>query len=330
MKHWLAVVVVVAACGKGSNKSDEPPVGVAHLKQHDEPTKGSAAAPPPTDPACVEKADKFGIWLQSFELERSSYEIDFGYKLQKISDPPRPVPHEIDAVEITASHIEAFDATEANHADSKLGEKPTQKAVEDRLATIHGMADKTPDRLRFDIDEKATWKDVARVSDAAIKAGYKEALFVFTATSQLQVPAGVEEWTSKTEDVDAASKKIEELQKQCSAWESAIFRHKPDPDELKDALAWANEISAAFKTCNCAANIDDAKTQLFKEARWHQAVPRTAVLVGLNEGGKPVTSPGKALWSEAHKALVDGSLSFGNGPTGQHESPPALVKLVAK
>lgn len=320
MTKWMAVVLLAAACGKGS-KSNDKADGLAHLKP-ETPTKGSAAAPPAaTDPACSAKVKDLAPWVTALELERSSYEIDFGYKLQKIDRAPLPIAHEIDAVEITASHIEAFDATESNHAESKLGEKPTQKAVEDRLKTIHDMADATPDRFRLDIDEKATWKDVARVIDAAIKAGYKEAVFAFTATSKLAVPPGDEEWTSKQEDIDAASKKLEELQKTCHAWESALFSHVPNKDEAVDAKNWGTEISAAIEKCNCAVSVDDVKAQLFKEARWHQAVPRVGVMVQLADSGTAITSPGKALWSDAHKALVAAAADG---------APPPTVKLVAK
>lgn len=320
MKHWAALVLI-AACGKGS-KSDDQPVGVAHLR-HEEPAKGSAVVLPPAtyDEACAAKLKDFTPWLTALELERSSYEIDFMYKLQKIDRAPLPVPQKIDAVEITASHIEAFDATEANHADSKLGEKPTQKALEDRLKAIHDMADETPDRLRADIDEKATWNNVARVMDAAAKAGYKQVVFAFTATSRLAIPPGDNEWTMTREDVDAASKELEEMQKKCPAWDRAIFRHVPNPDEVVDAKNWATEITEAFEKCNCAVSVDDAKVQLFKEARWLQAVPRVGVVVQLADTGATVTSPGKALWSDAHKALLAAAADG---------APPPTVKLVAK
>ncbi|HSD85983.1 MAG TPA: hypothetical protein VLB44_00655 [Kofleriaceae bacterium] len=314
-KTLLAVCILVA-CGKGDKKQDD---GKGSAAAPAVPGDAAAAATP--DPACAAKVKDFEGWLTSLELERSSYEIDFGYRLQVIGRAPSPVEQKIDAVEITPSSIEAFDASESNHAESKLGKNPAQKALLERLTTIHGMANDAPDRVRIDVDEKAPWGDVARVADAAQKAGYKEAVLAFTATSKLTPPAGVEAWTSKQEEVDAASKRIEEMQKQCKAWDSAILTHVPKPSREDNAKANASEIAAALVKCNCAVDLDEVRTQMFKEARWHQAVPRVGVLVQLADGGTTINQPAKTLWSDAHKKLLDAAAEG---------APPPAIKLAAK
>jgi hypothetical protein len=68
-------------------------------------------------------------------------------------------------------------------------------------------------------------------------------------------------------------------------------------------------------------NLDDMRAQMFKETRWHQAVPRVGVVVQLGDGGVTVTASPKALWSEAHAKLVEAAADG---------APPPTVKLVAK
>jgi hypothetical protein len=312
MKRWMACAVFVIACGKGGAKKDEPVMGSAATGSPAVGDKagsamGSAAVAKGPDPACSAKVKELETWLTDFELETSSYEIDFGYKLQPIARAPLPVSQHGDAVEIRATSIEAFDDSEHNHADSKLGANPAQKAVEERLATIHGMANDAADRIRIDVDQKALWKDVVRVVSAAEKAGYTEAVFAFTATSKLPVPAGLEAWTQKSEDVDAAGKRIEEMQKQCKAWESALFSHVPKQDRAENARAQASEIAAAIEKCNCAVDIEEMKTQMFKRERWKQAVPRVGLTISIGPGDKSVevAAAGSAPWSDAHAKLVE-------------------------
>ena len=326
INRWIVrgvCVVCVVGCGKGS-KQEAPSTGSAATGATGSSAKaatGSAAKAP--DPECSAKVKELAPWLESFELERSSYEIDFGYKLQPIDRAPMPVEQKIDALEIKPTGMQAFDATESNHADTKLDPNPSPKAVEERLATIHGMPNDKPDRIRIDVDQKALWKDVVRAVQAAEKAGYKQAVFGFTGTSKLAVPAGLEPWTTKREDVDAAGKKLEEMHKQCEAWGHALFVHKFLDSEIDNAKAMASEVAAAIEKCSCAVNIDDMKTQLFKEARWHQAVPRVPVEIAIGEGDKSieVVAPGKAPWSEAHAKLVEAAAEG---------APPPTIRFKAK
>jgi hypothetical protein len=314
----VVCALLFVACGKSENKREEP-VAKPNELAGSATTAGSAAGAP--DPQCAAKVKDLEPWLISLQLESSSYEIDFGYKLQKIDRAPSPVEQQIDNVMITEKRIDAFDATESNHAESKLGEKPAQKDVAERLALIHGMTNDAPDQLRIDVDEKAPWSDVVRVVDAATKAGYTEAVFAFTGTSKLAVPAGVDEWTKKSEDVDAASKKLEEMRKQCKEWGSALFSHVPKSTRIENATSTAKEIAAAIEKCGCVVNVDDVRAQMFKETRWHQAVPRVGVLVKLGAGGTAVTAPAKTAWSEAHAKLLEAAAVGAPAPT---------VKLAAK
>ncbi|HTL35900.1 MAG TPA: hypothetical protein VL326_22375 [Kofleriaceae bacterium] len=314
MKRWMACAVFVIACGKGGAKKDESVTGSAATGSAAVGEKaGSAAAGSAAvvakapDPACSAKVKELVPWLTDFELETSSYEIDFGYKLQPIARAPMPVSQHGDDIEIRQKSIEGFDDSEHNHADSKLGANPAQKAVEERLAAMHGMANENPDRIRIDVDQKALWKDVVRVVNAAEKAGYKEAVFAFTATSKLPVPAGLEPWTQKSEDVDAAGKRIEDMQATCKEWRSASYSHAPKPSPLEDAQALASELAAGIEKCNCAVDIEEVKTQMFKAARWKQAVPRAGVTISIGPGDKSVevAAAGSAPWSEAHAKLVE-------------------------
>src|SRR5687768_4870553 len=162
----IAWLMVLGACSKAEEK-----------KAPDETSQKPVAVEtkPATDPACAAKTKELEPWIAQLNAEERSHEVDFGYKLVVVDRSAADVEQQIDNAFITATQIEAFDETEANRADTKLGKNPAQKAVVERFATIKGMGQ--GERLRVDVDEAATWGDVARTIDAAVAAGYKEALF---------------------------------------------------------------------------------------------------------------------------------------------------------
>jgi hypothetical protein len=291
----LAFLLVLGACGKadetkGREETAPKPVGLD--------------ARSATDPACASKAKELEPWLAQLNLEERTFEVDFVYELVVIGRGPAGVEQQIDNVFITPTRIEAFDETEANRAETKLGERPAQQAVVQRLAAIKAMGQGV--RLRVDVDQAATWGDVARAVEAAAAAGYEEALFAFTATSKLEPPPGVEPYTTTMEAFDEAGARLEALGATCKG----LGKYSSD----------AAGVSEALVGCHCAADPDEVRALLWKRSRWHQARPRVGVVVALGEG-TVVEQPKATPWSEAHTRLLE------LAPDG---APPPAVKLVAR
>ena len=294
----IALLLALGACGKAEEK-----------KAPDDTTQKPVAVEtkPATDPACAAKAKELEPWIAQLNAEERSHEVDFGYKLVVIDRGAADVEQQIDNVFITPTQIEAFDETEANRADTKLGKNPAQKAVIERFATIKGMGQ--GERLRVDVDEAATWGDVARAIDAAVAAGYKEALFAFTAKSKLEPPPGVEPYTTTTEAFDQAAARLEELGKTCKG--------------LGPYTTEAARVTEVLVECNCAADPEEVRALVWKRSRWHQARPRVGVVVALggDTAPAPIEQPKATPWSEAHAKLV--------ALAAEGAAPPS-VKLVAK
>lgn len=299
--HKLGVVVAVAAmaCGKGENKA---PAGRVEEKQPATPT---AAPAPKTDPACAAKLKDFAAYMTALDEEKASYEIEMFNHLATIDRAPAAMEHEMDTVALTPKDRQGWDASESNHVGGDLGK--TDAEIVASLTKMHGMTDKTPDRIRVDIDEKTPWSEAVRVVSAIQKAGYKEALFAFNGTSKITPPPGVEPWTTTAEAHDAADAKLKELKKGCKEWDEGIIMGTKD-------------LVAALEKCNCAVDLDEVRVQTFKEQRWHQAHPHVGVLVQLGDGGQTIALPAKSTWAEGAKKLVAGPPESAAVPT---------VKLVA-
>jgi hypothetical protein len=267
----VAFLLILAACGK----ADEP---------------RPEATPTTVDPACETAVKELEPFVAQLAAEEATHEVDFVYALAVVDLPAAKVEQEIDNVYVTAKAIEAFDETEVNRADTKLGETPAQSAVVERLAAIEAMG--SGERLRVDVDGAARWADVARTIEAATAAGYKEAIFAFTAASKMTAPAGVEDRTTAIEVFDAAGARMEELGKTCPG----LGKYTSD----------AAAITTALLGCNCAAAPDEVRALRWKLARWGQARPRVGVVVALGgPGAQPIEQRGDAPWSEAHVALVE-------------------------
>lgn len=289
----IALIALVAACGKGEEKK---PVA-------EKPTAADAKAA--ADPACAAKAEELEPWIAQLDKEESTHEVDFVYELVAVDRGAEKVEQRIDNVFVTPTQIEAFDETESNRADTKLGKNPAQKAVAERLATIHGMGQ--GDRIRIDVDKAATWGDVARTVDAAVAAGYREALFAFTATSKLEPPAGVESRTTSMEVFDQAGARLDELGKTC-----------PGISEYADAA----RIAAALVECHCAVDVEEIRRLAWIQSRWGQARPRTSATVTLGgDGAAEIAQPKATPWSEAHARLLE---------LAAEGAPPPAVRLVAR
>lgn len=291
----VVMLLAAAACGNAEEKKT-PEEATA------KPVAGDAKAA--ADPGCAAKAKELEPWLAQLAGEERSHEVDFGYKLVVIDRGAASVEQRIDNVYITPTAIEAFDESEANRADTKLGKHPSQKAVVERVATIKGMGEGV--RLRVDVDEGARWGDVTRTVDAAVAAGYQEALFAFTARSRLEPPLGVEPYTTSTELFDQAGDRLEALGTTCSG----LGKYTSDPAR----------VSAALAGCNCAADPEEVRALLWKRSRWHQARPRVGVVVALG-GGTVVEQPTATPWSEGHAKLLE---------LAAEGAPPPQVGLVAK
>ena len=294
----LAILVALGACSKSEEKKE--------AKAPDEPAQKPVAVggKPAADPACAAKAKELEPWLAQLNAEERTFEVDMVYRLVVIDRGAAEVAQQIDNVFITPTAIEGFDETEANRADTKLGKNPAQKAVVERIATIKGMGQ--GEVLRVDVDEAATWGDVSRTLDAAVAAGYQQALFAFTATSKLQPPAGVEPYTTSMEEFDAAGARLEALGETCEG--------------LGKWTTGAEDVSRALVGCRCAADPDEVRALLWKTSRWHQGKPRVGILVGLGEG-TVIAQPKATPWSEAHAKLVE---------LAAEGAPPPSLKLVAR
>lgn len=291
----IAFLLAVGGCGKAEEKKTPNETAQKPV---------AADAKPASDPACAAKAKELEPWIAQLDAEERSHEVDFVYQLVVIDRGAASVEQKIDNVYITPTAIEAFDESEANRADTKLGKNPAQKAVAERIATIKGMGQ--GERLRVDVDEGATWGDVTRTLDAAVAAGYQEALFAFTAKSTLEPPPGVEPYTTSMEVFDQAGDRLEALGETCRG----LGKYTSQPDDVAEALVG----------CNCAADPEEVRALLWKRSRWHQARPRVGVVVALG-GGTSIEQPKATPWSQAHARLVE---------LAAEGAPPPALKLVAK
>jgi hypothetical protein len=294
----VALLAGLAACGKGGEKKEAPADAAK------KPQAATVDAKPAADPACAQKAKDLEPWLAQLNAEEASFEIDFIYTLVAIDRGAANVEQQVDNVFVTPTQIEAFDASESNRAETKLGEKPAQDAVAARLAAIRGMGEGA--RLRVDVDGASTWGDVARTIEAAVAAGYQEAVFAFTATSRVAQPPGVEPYTTSIEVFDAARARLDTLGETCKG----IGRYATQPDDVAEALVG----------CNCAADPDEVRRLLWVQSRWGQARPRVGVTVALG-AGTAIEQPAATPWSEAHAKLLEAA------PEG---TPPPAITFVAK
>ncbi|HEY0252979.1 MAG TPA: hypothetical protein VGC41_15695, partial [Kofleriaceae bacterium] len=211
----------------------------------------------------------------------------------------------------TATRV--FDISEHDHGHDLLGDKPTAKALADRIVAIHGMKasadaiDPAPDDLlRIDVDPDATWGAVVRAFDAATSAGYKQVVFGFTATPTLAQPPGVPAATDTVKAAQDASDKLDALQKECKAYEHASM-HMPAQglSPADDAASYASAIASSLVTCNCSPDPDEVQKLMWMDARWHQAKPRVGVTLPLDPAATAtIAQPAKMPWSEAHAKLV--------------------------
>lgn len=296
------VACMLVACGK--SQPADPPSAI----------NPSAAAKParPADAACVAKVKDLEPWLAKLDVEKKSYEVDMGPKLQLIDREPVPVPTHVDAVEIRAKSIAAWDIGEHDHASTRLAEHATPKQLSEFLTQMHDQkasADAfepaSDDLLRIDVDRDAPWGDVARVLDAATRAGYKRATFAFTATSKLVAPPGVDDKTQTAAAAKAASDQLEALGTRCKQLGDVPLHHTRNPEPASDASALAKETASAVLACNCAADPDELRRLAWVDARWHQAVPRVGVELALDPAATTtIALPAKTPWSEAHAKLL--------------------------
>lgn len=306
----LIALALVAACSK-SEPPDPPPV--------------KPAEPTGPDAACAAKIAKLAPWLEQLELEKASHEIDFGYSLQVIDRTPLPVLRKIDALIVKEKSFDGYDLNGTEHERIEIDDVPMQTALEAKLAQMFATKPDTtdkrrppPDLLRIDVAPSATWGNVVRVVDAAVKAGYTRAMFAFTATSKLDAPLGVLSKITDPEEISRANRRMEEMrEKQCTPWDRALLRHVWNPDQEANARAVAKATSDAIAACNCAADPDEVRVLKWKDSHWHQATIRVPVVVSL-VGASPtvLTASPKTPWSEAHVKIV--------GAAG------ATVRLVAK
>jgi hypothetical protein len=286
-------------------------------KPADLPKAGAkpAAEAPAADPACAAKVKDLEPWLAKLQLETKSHEIDFGPKLQVIDREPLPVPTHVDAVEIRKTSIAAWDIGEHDHASTKLPEHATAKQLAEFLTTMHATkasADAfepaSDDLLRVDVDREAAWGDVAHVIDAATAAGYKNVVLAFTATSKLASPPGVDDTTRTEAAAKAASDQLEALGTRCKPLGSVGLHHHRSQVAAEDAAAFAKETAAAVLACSCAADPGELRKLAWIDARWHQAMPRTGVVLELDANAATTISlPPKTLWSDAYSKLLAAS-----------------------
>jgi hypothetical protein len=299
------LVVLVAVFGwvgcKGDTRPERKLVPGTNRIAESEHAPTPVAAPK-VDPACAAKLEDFSVWMTALEEEKAAYEIEMFNHLATIDRAPAPVEREMDTVALTPKQAQGWDASEANHVGGDLGK--TDAAIVENLTKMHGMTNDHPDRIRVDIDEGTPWSEAVRVIGAIQKAGYKEALFAFNATSKVTPPPGVEPWTTTAEAHDAATAKLKELKKGCKDWDEGI-------------IIGTKDLVAALEKCNCAVDLDEVRVQTFKETRWHQAHPHVGVLVQLGDGTAVTASP-KATWGATAKQVVDASAAG------------AQVKLAAK
>jgi hypothetical protein len=292
----LLTCALLAACS--GRKADAP----------NPEAKATPAEPakPATVPACAAKAKDLEPWLVQLEQEVSSHEIDFGLKLQPIDRAPYPVEQRIDYVSITDQCRALFEESEANHVGCSLDKLGGEDALVERLKAAHDQKGKggVDDVLRLDVDGKAHWGDVARIVEAAAKAGYTNALFGFTATSKLAQPPGVDASTVTEETFDRASKRLDELQTACKPWKSAILGHRYVEPKGENARAVGQETAAALVACNCAADPDEVRRVQWIVGHWHQATPRVGVTVALGGDGTEIAVPAATPWSEAHQKIL--------------------------
>jgi hypothetical protein len=299
-KLAVCVMLAMVAC-KGDRKPPPKLVpGTNRIAESEHPP--APVVEKKVDPACAAKLKDFSTWMTALEEEKAAYEIEMFNKLATIDRAPAPVEREMDTVALTPKQAQGWDASEANHVGGDLGKTDAEMVAS--LTKMHGMTDAHADRIRVDIDETTPWSDAVRVVNAMQKAGYKEALFAFNATSKVTPPPGVEPWTTTAEAHDAATAKLKELKKGCQDWNDGIIVNTKD-------------LVAALEGCNCAVDLDEVRVQTFKETRWHQAHPHVGVLVQLGDG-TAVTASGKATWGATAKQVVDASAAG------------APVKLTAK
>lgn len=293
----IAGCLFAVACGKAEHKKSEDPP-----PRPPDPPPAIDAAP---SAACMQKVEQLAPWLEAFELEISSHETDFGSKLHVIDRAAQPVEQYVDNVTIKSKTIQIWDASESNRVGNEVEPKDlAARLAATRKNTADGLEEGPDDLLRIDVDAGATWEPVVRVVEAATAAGYPRVLFAFTATSKLEQPAGVEPRTTTREAVDAARKRLEELRQQCRPWASAVLNHKSAPTPIENAKRVAKETVTALAQCNCAADPDEVRAQLWKQGRWHQAVPRVGIELPLANPAETIAQPKATPWSEAAAKLV--------------------------
>lgn len=290
MRTWLLVLALVAC--KGNEKKSG---------RVEEKTTEPA---PKTDPDCANKANQLQAWLEQLREQKSTEEINFGWKPVILDLAPAKVTQEVDNVTVTPKSVAAFDTSEANHVGDNIGANADAKKVSERLTTIHNMkTGKDDDVLRVDVDAATQWSEVAKLVDTAAQVGYTKVIFAFEATSKLAMPNGVTGPTTDRKVADEADAKLEEMRNTCPGWGYSPAKN-----------------AEAIRNCNCKVDPDEVRVQMWKAEMWHQAHTRVGVELAIAKDGRAIEQPGVTPWSEAHKMIVDTQILDQKNP----------AKLVAK
>ncbi|MBS1120434.1 MAG: hypothetical protein H6Q90_2662 [Deltaproteobacteria bacterium] len=195
----------------------------------------------------------------------------------------------------------------------KIGEELALQAKmhadPDWQRTRPGMAGHYQDVVII-VDESRPWSDVVAVVQAAAKAGFGHARFVFALAKQPSPPPH-----TAIDDVVAAAKPgqrqvvlapaMKGFVASCPALDQAFLPPRGTDRYLQKLVP---RVEQALATCQCKVDLAQLRSALFYELTPEE---KTGVIeVDLGKRGQAIKLPGKTPWIDAQKQIKAGTLSL--------------------
>ena len=160
------------------------------------------------------------------------------------------------------------------------------------------------------VDENRPWSDVVTIVQAAMKAGFSHARFVFAVDKQPAPPP-----RTSVDDIVAAAKPgqrsivlapvLDGFANDCRLLARAFFPPRESDWYLKTFIP---SVEKALLACGCKVNLAELRSALF-----YELVPEVktgCIEVELAKTGKAVKLDGKTPWRVAQKQVTAGSRWF--------------------
>ena len=309
----LVAAALAAACGGGkpAPHARKPPV--------------AAAKPKPKQPTCPERAAEFGRWLGQVVAEGIA---DAGWvsgdvSLVVVGDPPgrfeRGAILTVMPDPVTASGRPGGDPKNPRKLAAALVRELKRERADARK--VGGQI--SPNLVVF-VDQRTPWAVVAAAGQAATKAGYDRATFVFDASSQVEPPRAAkidDELAELRKDADPAAL-ARAIAEGGAGLPGRVFKDCVQALELLPKLAGlgeaerdqrlGDELPKAIEACDCRGDLASARALMWAWFARDAGAPMIGAnlkLAGARDRHAPaVTAAPATSWADSYKTVLDAAV----------------------